>query len=123
LRSQIVTMVAQAQRSRAPLRRLADRVATWFVPSVIVIAVLTFIAWWMVGPEPRLAYALVNAVAVLIIACPCALGLATPISIMVASGRGAQLGVLFRDAQAIENLRHVDTLVLDKTGTITVGKP
>lgn len=123
LLSQIVSLVAQAQRSRAPLQKLADQVAKWFVPSVIVISVLTFIAWWLVGPEPKLAYALVNAVAVLIIACPCALGLATPISIMVASGRGAQLGVLFRDAQAIENLRKVDTLVLDKTGTITVGKP
>jgi Cu+-exporting ATPase len=123
LLSQIVALVAQAQRSRAPLQRLADQVAAWFVPSVIVIAILTFVAWWFVGPEPRLAYALVNAVAVLIIACPCALGLATPISIMVASGRGAQLGVLFRDAQAIENLRNVDTLVLDKTGTITVGRP
>lgn len=123
LLSQIVALVAQAQRSRAPLQRLADRVAAWFVPSVIAIAMLTFIAWWLVGPEPRLAYALVNAVAVLIIACPCALGLATPISIMVASGRGAQLGVLFRDAQAIENLRNVDTLVLDKTGTITLGHP
>ncbi len=123
LLSQIVTLVAQAQRSRAPLQRLADRVAAWFVPAVIVIAVLTFVIWWLVGPEPRLAYALVNAVAVLIIACPCALGLATPISIMVASGRGAQLGVLFRDAQAIEDLRRIDTLVLDKTGTITVGKP
>ena len=123
LLSQIVSLVAQAQRSRAPLQKLADQVAKWFVPSVIAISVLTFIAWWLVGPEPRLAYALVNAVAVLIIACPCALGLATPISIMVASGRGAQLGVLFRDAQAIENLRKVDTLVLDKTGTITVGKP
>ncbi|HTJ19559.1 MAG TPA: copper-translocating P-type ATPase, partial [Steroidobacteraceae bacterium] len=123
LLSQIVTLVAQAQRSRAPLQRLADEVAKWFVPSVITISVLTFVVWWLVGPEPRLAYALVNAVAVLIIACPCALGLATPISIMVASGRGAQLGVLFRDAQAIENLRKVDTLVLDKTGTITVGKP
>ena len=123
LLSQIVSLVAQAQRSRAPLQRLADRVAAWFVPAVIVIAVLTFVAWWFVGPEPRLAYALVNAVAVLIIACPCALGLATPISIMVASGRGAQLGVLFRDAQAIEDLRKVDTLVLDKTGTITVGRP
>jgi Cu+-exporting ATPase len=123
LLSQIVALVAQAQRSRAPLQRLADQVAAWFVPSVIVIAMLTFVAWWFVGPEPRLAYALVNAVAVLIIACPCALGLATPISIMVASGRGAQLGVLFRDAQAIENLRNVDTLVLDKTGTITVGRP
>lgn len=123
LLSQIVSLVAQAQRSRAPLQKLADQVARWFVPSVIVISVLTFIAWWLVGPEPQLAYALVNAVAVLIIACPCALGLATPISIMVASGRGAQLGVLFRDAQAIEDLRKVDTLVLDKTGTITVGKP
>jgi Cu+-exporting ATPase len=123
LLSQIVTMVAQAQRSRAPLQRLADRVAAWFVPAVIMIAIATFAVWWFVGPEPRLAYALVNAVAVLIIACPCALGLATPISIMVASGRGAQQGVLFRDAQAIENLRNVDTLVLDKTGTITVGRP
>lgn len=123
LLSQIVSLVAQAQRSRAPLQRLADQVAKWFVPSVIVISILTFIAWWLVGPEPKLAYAVVNAVAVLIIACPCALGLATPISIMVASGRGAQLGVLFRDAQAIEELRKVDTLVLDKTGTITVGKP
>lgn len=123
LLSQIVSLVAQAQRSRAPLQRLADQVSKWFVPSVIAIAGLTFFAWWLVGPEPKLAYAVVNAVAVLIIACPCALGLATPISIMVASGRGAQLGVLFRDAQAIENLRKVDTLVLDKTGTITVGKP
>ena len=123
LLSQIVALVAQAQRSRAPLQRLADRIATWFVPAVIVISILTFIVWWLLGPEPKLAYALVNAVSVLIIACPCALGLATPISIMVASGRGAQLGVLFRDAQAIENLRQVDTLVLDKTGTITVGRP
>ena len=121
--AQIVSLVAQAQRSRAPLQRLADQVAAWFVPTVIVIAIATFVVWWFVGPEPRLAYALVNAVAVLIIACPCALGLATPISIMVASGRGAQLGVLFRDAQAIENLRNVDTLVLDKTGTITLGRP
>lgn len=123
LLSQIVSLVAQAQRSRAPLQRLADDVAKWFVPTVIATSVLTFAAWWLVGPEPKLAYAVVNAVAVLIIACPCALGLATPISIMVASGRGAQLGVLFRDAQAIENLRKVDTLVLDKTGTLTVGKP
>ena len=123
LLAQIVALVAQAQRSRAPLQRLADRVAAWFVPLVILISAITFIAWWFLGPEPRLAYALVNAVSVLIIACPCALGLATPISIMVASGRGAQLGVLFRDAQAIENLREVDTLVLDKTGTITVGRP
>jgi Cu+-exporting ATPase len=123
LLAQIVSLVAQAQRSRAPLQRLADQVAAWFVPSVILIAVLTFAAWWFFGPEPRFAYALVNAVAVLIIACPCALGLATPISIMVASGRGAQLGVLFRNAQAIESLRDVDTLVLDKTGTITLGRP
>jgi Cu+-exporting ATPase len=123
LLAQIVALVAQAQRSRAPLQRLADKVAAWFVPAVIAIAVLTFVAWWAIGPEPRLAYAVVNAVAVLIIACPCALGLATPISIMVASGRGAQSGVLFRDAQAIENLRNIDTLVLDKTGTITIGRP
>jgi Cu+-exporting ATPase len=123
LLAQIVHLVAQAQRSRAPLQRLADRVAAWFVPAVMLIAVLTFATWWWVGPEPRLAYALVNAVAVLIIACPCALGLATPISIMVASGRGAQAGVLFRDAQAIERLREIDTLVVDKTGTLTLGKP
>jgi Cu+-exporting ATPase len=123
LLSQIVAMVSQAQRSRAPLQRLADRVAAWFVPAVMLVAIATFLAWWFAGPEPRLAFALVNAVAVLIIACPCALGLATPISIMVASGRGAQLGVLFRDAQAIEALRDVDTLVVDKTGTLTVGRP
>ena len=123
LLSQIVALVSQAQRSRAPLQRLADRVSAWFVPSVILVAILTLIVWWLVGPEPRLAYALVNAVAVLIIACPCALGLATPISIMVASGRGAQLGILFRDAGAIEALRTIDTLVLDKTGTLTVGRP
>jgi len=121
--SQIVALVAEAQRSQAPLQRLADRVSAWFVPSVIAISIITFIAWWLLGPEPRQAYALVNAVAVLIIACPCALGLATPISIMVASGRGAQLGVLFRNAQAIETLRDVDTLVVDKTGTLTVGHP
>ncbi len=123
LLSQIVGLVAQAQRSRAPLQRLADRVARWFVPAVILIAVLTFIVWLTAGPQPRLAYAVVNAVAVLIIACPCALGLATPISIMVASGRGAQLGVLFRDARAIESLRDIDTLVVDKTGTLTLGRP
>jgi P-type Cu+ transporter len=123
LLSQIVSLVAQAQRTRAPLQRLADRVSAWFVPAVIVIAAVTFVAWWFVGPEPRLAYALVNAVAVLIIACPCALGLATPISIMVASGRGAQMGVLFRDARAIESMREIDTLVIDKTGTLTEGKP
>jgi len=123
LLSQIVALVAQAQRTRAPLQRLADRVSAWFVPAVIVISLLTFAIWWSVGPEPRLAYALVNAVAVLIIACPCALGLATPISIMVASGRGAEMGVLFRDARAIESLREIDTLVIDKTGTLTEGKP
>jgi P-type Cu+ transporter len=123
LLAQIVSLVSQAQRSRAPLQRLADKVASWFVPAVIVTSMQTFFGWWLFGPEPALAYAVVNAVAVLIIACPCALGLATPISIMVASGRGAQLGVLFRDAQAIENLRDVDTIVLDKTGTITVGRP
>jgi P-type Cu+ transporter len=123
LLSQIVTLVAQAQRTRAPLQRLADRVSVWFVPAVIVTAALTFAVWWLVGPEPRLGYALVNAVAVLIIACPCALGLATPISIMVASGRGANIGVLFRDARAIEALRDIDTLVVDKTGTLTEGKP
>jgi Cu+-exporting ATPase len=123
LLARIVALVAQAQRSRAPLQRLADRISAWFVPTVVGIAVLTFVVWWTVGPEPRLAYALVNAVAVLIIACPCALGLATPISIMVASGRGAQLGVLFRDAQAIETLRGIDTLVVDKTGTLTAGRP
>ena len=121
--SQIVMLVSQAQRSRAPLQRLADRVSAWFVPAVILAAIATFFAWWLVGPEPRLGYALVNAVAVLIIACPCALGLATPISIMVASGRGAELGVLFRDAQAIEALREIDTLVIDKTGTLTLGRP
>jgi Cu+-exporting ATPase len=123
LLSQIVALVSEAQRSRAPLQKLADRVAAWFVPSVIGISILTFITWWVIGPEPRLAHALVNAVAVLIIACPCALGLATPISIMVASGRGAQLGVLFRNAEAIETLRNIDTLVLDKTGTLTQGRP
>jgi Cu+-exporting ATPase len=123
LLSQIVGLVAQAQRTRAPLQRLADRVSAWFVPAVVAAAVLTFCAWWWFGPAPQLGFALTNSVAVLIIACPCALGLATPISIMVASGRGAQAGVLFRDAQAIEALRDVDTLVLDKTGTLTVGKP
>jgi P-type Cu+ transporter len=123
LLSQIVALVSQAQRSRAPLQKLADRVAAWFVPSVIAIAIVTFFGWRLFGPEPRLAYALVNSVAVLIIACPCALGLATPISIMVATGRGAQLGVLFRNAEAIEALRNIDTVVLDKTGTLTRGQP
>lgn len=121
--SRIVAMVAEAQRSRAPLQRVADKVAAWFVPTVVIVAVLAFAAWWAVGPQPSLAHALVAAVSVLIIACPCALGLATPMSIMVASGRGAQAGVLFRDAAAIETLREIDTLVFDKTGTLTEGKP
>ena len=123
LLAQIVKMVSEAQRSRAPIQRLADQVAGWFVPAVVLISILTFIVWALVGPEPRMAYALVNAVAVLIIACPCALGLATPMSIMVASGKGAEKGVLFRNAEAIETLRKVDTLVVDKTGTLTEGKP
>ena len=123
LLSQIVQMVAQAQRSRAPIQRLADSVAGWFVPVVIGIAVLTFAAWGIVGPAPRLAHALVNAVAVLIIACPCALGLATPMAIMVGTGRGAHAGVLIRNAEALEVLEKVDTLVIDKTGTLTEGKP
>jgi len=121
--AQIVALVAQAQRSRAPLQRVADRVAAWFVPAVVVVAVLAFGVWLAVGPEPAFPHALIAAVSVLIIACPCALGLATPISIMVASGRGAQMGVLFRDAAAIEALRDIDTLVVDKTGTLTEGKP
>jgi P-type Cu+ transporter len=123
LLAQIVQMVAEAQRSRAPIQRFADRVAAYFVPTVILIALITFIAWALIGPEPRLAHALINAVAVLIIACPCALGLATPMSIMVAAGKGASAGVLFKNAEAIEVLRQVDTLVTDKTGTLTVGKP
>ena len=121
--ARIVELVAAAQRTKAPLQRLADRVAAVFVPLVVGVALLTFAAWWWLGPEPRLGYAIVNAVAVLIIACPCALGLATPISIMVGSGRGAENGVLFRDAAAIERLAAVDTLVLDKTGTLTQGRP
>ena len=121
--AQIVALVSRAQRSKAPLQRVADRVAAWFVPAVVLIAVLAFAAWALFGPQPRLAHALIAAVAVLIIACPCALGLATPISIMVASGRGAQSGVLFKDAAAIEALRDVDTLVVDKTGTLTEGRP
>jgi Cu+-exporting ATPase len=123
LLAQIVRMVSEAQRSRAPIQRLADRVSGWFVPLVILVAVVTFAVWSVVGPEPRLAHALVNAVAVLIIACPCALGLATPMSIMVGTGRGAELGVLFRDAAALEVLEQVTTLVVDKTGTLTEGKP
>jgi len=123
LLARIVQMVSQAQRSRAPIQRLADRVAGWFVPAVIGIAVLTSIAWSFLGPQPRLAHALVNAVAVLIIACPCALGLATPMAIMVGTGRGAHAGVLIRNAEALEILEKVDTLVVDKTGTLTAGKP
>src|SRR5207302_7245719 len=112
-----------AQRSRAPIQRLADVVSAWFVPTVVLIAMGTAIGWGLFGPEPRLAYALVNAVAVLIIACPCALGLATPISIMVATGRGAEAGVLVRSAEALETLARVETLLVDKTGTLTEGKP
>jgi Cu+-exporting ATPase len=141
LLSQIVQMVAEAQRSRAPIQKLADVVSGYFVPAVILIAMVTFFVWAMVGPEPRLAYAIINAVSVLIIACPCALGLATPMSIMVGVGRGASegilfknaeaiealqgahAGVLFRNAEAIEVLREIDTLVVDKTGTLTEGRP
>jgi Cu+-exporting ATPase len=123
LLSQIVQMVAEAQRSKAPIQKLADIVAGYFVQIVVAIAVMTFIVWALFGPEPRFALAIVNAVAVLIIACPCALGLATPVSIMVATGKGATLGVLFRNAEAIEVMKKVDTLVVDKTGTLTVGKP
>jgi Cu+-exporting ATPase len=123
LLSRIVAMVADAQRSRAPIQRLADVVSGYFVPIVVVVAVLTFAVWSMAGPEPRVAHAFVNAVAVLVIACPCALGLATPMSIMVASGKGATMGVLFRNAEAIEVMRKVDTLVVDKTGTLTEGRP
>ncbi|HEU5452772.1 MAG TPA: heavy metal translocating P-type ATPase [Terriglobales bacterium] len=123
LLSRIVNMVAEAQRSRAPIQRLADRVSAYFVPTVVAIAAITAIAWAIAGPQPRYAYALVNAVAVLIIACPCALGLATPIAIMVATGRGAHAGVLIRNAEALEILHQVDTLVIDKTGTLTEGKP
>jgi P-type Cu+ transporter len=121
--SQIVEMVAQAQRSRAPIQGLADKVAGWFVPAVILAAVITFFVWWFVGPEPRLAYAIVNAVAVLIIACPCALGLATPMSVMVGVGRGAQVGVLIKKAEAMEIMEKVRVLVVDKTGTLTEGRP
>jgi Cu+-exporting ATPase len=123
LLAQIVRLVGEAQRSRAPIQRLADTVSGWFVPIVILVALVTFGVWAVWGPEPRLAHALVNAVAVLIIACPCALGLATPMSIMVGTGRGAELGVLLRDAEALEVMEQVDTLVVDKTGTLTEGKP
>jgi len=123
LLAQIVRMVGEAQRSRAPIQRLADTVSAWFVPGVVASAVVTFLVWAWIGPEPRLAYALVNAVAVLIIACPCALGLATPMSIMVGTGRGATMGVLIKNAEALEIFERVDTLVIDKTGTLTEGKP
>jgi Cu+-exporting ATPase len=121
--AQIVRMVAEAQRSRAPIQKLADRVSAVFVPTVVIIAAVTFVIWGVLGPDPKSAHALINAVAVLIIACPCALGLATPMSIMVATGKGATMGVLFKNAEAIEVLRTVNMLVLDKTGTLTVGKP
>ena len=121
--ARIVAMVAEAQRSRAPIQRLADRVAAIFVPAVIVIAVVAFVVWALVGPDPKLAHALIVAVSVLIIACPCALGLATPMSIMVGVGRGARLGVLIKNAEALERLEKVDTLVVDKTGTLTEGRP
>jgi P-type Cu+ transporter len=123
LLAQIVRMVSEAQRSRAPIQRLADTVSSYFVPAVIVAAVITFVVWGLIGPEPRLAHAIVNAVSVLIIACPCALGLATPMSIMVGTGRAAAAGVLFKNAEALEVLEKVDTLVVDKTGTLTEGKP
>jgi P-type Cu+ transporter len=123
LLAQIVRMVSEAQRSRAPIQRLADVVSSWFVPAVVLVALVTSFVWGVFGPEPRLAYALVNAVAVLIIACPCALGLATPMSIMVGTGRGAQAGVLIKNAEALETMEKVDTVVVDKTGTLTEGKP
>ncbi len=123
LLSRIVAMVAEAQRSRAPIQRLADVVAGFFVPAVILIAVVAFVVWAFIGPEPRMTYALINSIAVLIIACPCALGLATPMSIMVATGKGATMGILFKNAEAIEVMRKVDTLVVDKTGTLTEGTP
>jgi len=123
LLSQIVHMVSEAQRSRAPIQSLADRVSGYFVPIVVLISAISFVAWALLGPEPAMSYAIINAVAVLIIACPCALGLATPMSIMVATGKGATLGVLFKNAEAIEKLREIDTLVVDKTGTLTEGKP
>src|ERR1700730_2089527 len=116
-------MVAKAQRSRAPVQRLADQVAGWFVPLVLGVALIAFAGWAACGPEPRFAFALVAAVSVLIIACPCALGLATPVSIMVGVGRGAQSGVLIKNAEALERMDKIDTLVVDKTGTLTEGKP
>ena len=123
LLAQIVRMVSEAQRSRAPIQRTADTLAAYFVPAVVAVAVAAFVAWSLVGPEPRFALALLSAVAVLIIACPCALGLATPMAIMVGTGRGATAGVLIRNAEALETLERVDTLIVDKTGTLTEGKP
>src|SRR6185369_1341661 len=123
LLGRIVEMVAQAQRSRAPIQRLADQVSAWFVPAVIAVALLSALIWAVVGPEPKLSYALLTAVGVLIIACPCALGLATPMSIMVGVGRAAQSGVLVRDAAALETLEKIDAVIVDKTGTLTEGKP
>jgi Cu+-exporting ATPase len=123
LLSQIVNMVAEAQRSRAPVQKLVDKVAAWFVPAVVLVSALTLISWFIWGPEPTLSHAIINAVAVLIIACPCALGLATPMSIMVGTGRGAAMGVLIKNAEALEAMEQIDTLVLDKTGTLTEGKP
>ncbi|MGR9116075.1 MAG: heavy metal translocating P-type ATPase [Gammaproteobacteria bacterium] len=123
LLAQIVRMVSEAQRSRAPIQKLADTVAGYFVPAVVLVALVTFFVWWLYGPEPSLAHAIINAVAVLIIACPCALGLATPMSIMVGTGRGAQAGVLIKNAEALEIMEKIDTLVVDKTGTLTEGKP
>ena len=119
----IVEMVAKAQRSRAPIQGLADRVSAWFVPAVVLVAIVAFVVWALFGPEPSMIYAIVSAVSVLIIACPCALGLATPMSIMTATGRGAQAGVLIKDAEALERFASVDTLIVDKTGTLTEGKP
>lgn len=121
--SQIVEMVSNARRSRAPIQGLADKVSSYFVPTVVLIALLAFVAWLSFGPEPALVFAIASAVSVLIIACPCALGLATPISITTAAGRGAQAGVLIKDAEALERMAKVDTLIVDKTGTLTEGKP
>jgi len=121
--AQIVRMVAEAQRSRAPIQKLADQVSAWFVPGVVLVSIAAFVVWNFVGPDPRLAHALVNAIAVLIIACPCALGLATPMSIMVGTGKGATVGVLIKNAEALELMEKIDTLVVDKTGTLTLGKP
>src|SRR6185295_15593315 len=123
LLARIVHMVGEAQRTRAPIQRLADIIAAYFVQIVVVIAIVTALAWWFFGPEPKFAYAFLNAVAVLIIACPCAVGLATPISMTVAMGQGALSGILFRNAEAIERMREIDTLVVDKTGTLTAGRP